>query len=73
VPAASRPAVRRSRPSSAPKDTPAPARSSGADVRSGSPDDAVSDDDENIPTSSSDGRAVVERVLGGQFLGELES
>jgi DNA polymerase-3 subunit gamma/tau len=73
APAASRPAVRRPRPSSAPKDTPAPARSSGADVRSGSPDDAVSDDDENIATSSSDGRAVVERVLGGQFLGELES
>ena len=44
----------------------------GADVRSGSPDDAVSDDDENIATTSSDGRAVVERVLGGQFLGELE-
>ena len=42
------------------------------DVRSGSPDDAVSDDDENIATTSSDGRAVVERVLGGQFLGELE-
>ncbi len=40
--------------------------------RSGSPDDAVSDDDENIAPSSSDGRAVVERVLGGQFLGELE-
>jgi len=32
----------------------------------------VSEDDENIGTSSSDGRAVVERVLGGQFLGELE-
>jgi hypothetical protein len=44
----------------------------GSDVRTGSPDDAVSDDDENIATSSSDGRAVVERVLGGQFLGELE-
>jgi hypothetical protein len=38
----------------------------------GEPDDAVSEDDENIGTSSSDGRAVVERVLGGQFLGELE-
>ena len=32
----------------------------------------MSDDDENIAPSSSDGRAVVERVLGGQFLGELE-
>jgi hypothetical protein len=32
----------------------------------------VSDDDENIAMSASSGRAVVERVLGGQFLGELE-
>jgi hypothetical protein len=38
----------------------------------GQPDDAVSEDDENVGTSSTDGRAVVERVLGGQFLGELE-
>jgi DNA polymerase-3 subunit gamma/tau len=36
------------------------------------PDDHVSDDDEDIAPSPSDGRAVVERVLGGQFLGELE-
>jgi DNA polymerase III subunit gamma/tau len=41
-------------------------------VRSGSSDDAVSEDDEDVATSVSDGRAVVERVLGGQFLGELE-
>ncbi len=73
TPAAPRPAARRLPPPSAPKDPPTPARSSGPDVRSGSPDDAVSDDDENIATSSSDGRAVVERVLGGQFLGELEN
>jgi DNA polymerase-3 subunit gamma/tau len=49
-----------------------PGARGGHDDRSGSPDDAVSDDDENIAPSSSDGRAVVERVLGGQFLGELE-
>jgi hypothetical protein len=32
----------------------------------------VSDEDEDIAPSAADGRAVVERVLGGQFLGELE-
>jgi DNA polymerase-3 subunit gamma/tau len=37
-----------------------------------SPDDAVSDDDEDVATSASSGRAVIEKVLGGQFLGELE-
>ncbi|HEU5000266.1 MAG TPA: DNA polymerase III subunit gamma and tau [Lapillicoccus sp.] len=63
APAPARPAARRSAP--APKPVPAPAPV-------GEPDDAVSEDDENIGTSSSDGRAVVERVLGGQFLGELE-
>jgi DNA polymerase-3 subunit gamma/tau len=42
------------------------------DEVAGSPDDAVSADDEDIATATSDGRAVVERVLGGQFLGELE-
>ncbi len=36
------------------------------------PDDDVSDEDEDIAPSAADGRAVVERVLGGQFLGELE-
>jgi DNA polymerase-3 subunit gamma/tau len=36
------------------------------------PDDNISDDDEDVAVSTSDGRAVVERVLGGQFLGELE-
>ena len=36
------------------------------------PDDHVSDEDEDIAPSAADGRAVVERVLGGQFLGELE-
>ncbi|HEY6741980.1 MAG TPA: DNA polymerase III subunit gamma and tau [Lapillicoccus sp.] len=38
----------------------------------GTPDDNISDDDEDVAASTSDGRAVVERVLGGQFLGELE-
>jgi DNA polymerase-3 subunit gamma/tau len=47
-------------------------RSRPAERGTGSPDDAVSEDDEDIATSASDGRAVVERVLGGQFLGELE-
>jgi DNA polymerase III subunit gamma/tau len=61
--APAQPATRRS--ARAPKAVPPPAPA-------GEPDDAVSEDDENIGTSSSDGRAVVERVLGGQFLGELE-
>jgi DNA polymerase-3 subunit gamma/tau len=41
-------------------------------MASAAPDDSVSDDDEDIASSASDGRAVVERVLGGRFLGELE-
>ena len=38
----------------------------------GSVDDAVSEDDEDIATSGAHGRAVIEKVLGGQFLGEFE-
>ena len=41
-------------------------------MASAAPDDSVSDDDEDIASSASDGRAVVERVLGGRVLGELE-
>jgi hypothetical protein len=37
-----------------------------------SPDDAASVDDEDVVTSAASGRAVIEKVLGGQFLGELE-
>jgi len=36
------------------------------------PDDSVSDDDEEIAASGSSGRQVIERVLGGQLIGELE-
>jgi len=32
----------------------------------------VSDDDEEIAASGSSGRQVIERVLGGQLIGELE-
>jgi DNA polymerase-3 subunit gamma/tau len=61
TPNATKPAARR----------PGPAPTGHAASRE-EPDDAVSDDDESIATPSDDGRAVVERVLGGQFLGELE-
>ncbi|MEP6649044.1 MAG: DNA polymerase III subunit gamma and tau [Lapillicoccus sp.] len=50
----------------------APSRTRSTTPR-GSPDDAVSEDDEDIAAPASDGRTVVERVLGGQFLGELEN
>jgi DNA polymerase-3 subunit gamma/tau len=61
---AAQPAARRS--TRAPRTTRAP-----APAPVGEPDDAVSEDDENVGTSSTDSRAVVERVLGGQFLEEL--
>ena len=50
----------------------APEPVESASMASAAPDDSVSDDDEDIAPSASDGRAVVERVLGGRFLGELE-
>ena len=50
----------------------APEPVESASMASAAPDDSVSDDDEDIASSASDGRAVVERVLGGRFLGEME-
>jgi DNA polymerase-3 subunit gamma/tau len=70
-PAGQRAAARRPRAAST-STAPRPTPSSPPVAPTRSPDDGVSDDDEDIAPSSSDGRAVVERVLGGQFLGELE-